>query len=157
MTLMNAESLKDSWSAIFRRKGGNGATTRLFDSLDPIKKSEILTLVKLDRAELPVIGQLLDAQNWFLLTTKRLVWTIESEHHELDNSAIVDATIDLDVASLGRNKMAVRQLSIEVLDGGTQFLELEPGLPLSGVWNVLKNIGTRNRKSSQRSKRSPDR
>jgi hypothetical protein len=28
---------------------------------------------------------------------------------------------------------------------GEHSIELEPGAPLSGVWNILKNLGTRNR------------
>lgn len=40
-------------------------------------------------------------------------------------------------------------LQVITLSGEEYGIELEPGRPLSGTWNVLKNLGARNRHAGE--------
>jgi hypothetical protein len=46
----------------------------------------------------------------------------------------------------------MRQLQVVTMENGEHSIELEPGAPLSGVWNVLKNLGSRNRSAMERAR-----
>jgi hypothetical protein len=151
MTLTAAESLKEIWAAIFRRRGGDGTYTRLFDNLDPPQQSTLLAKLTLYESELPVIGSVKDADNWLVLTTERLVWSMRGEREEIVAEAIRDATIDLgQLQHCGHSKLGMRQLHVVTTGVGGYLIELEPGGPLSGTWSVLKNLGTRNRNATSK-------
>src|SRR5262249_3013348 len=79
MSITDPESLKNFWSAIFRRNGADGAYTRLFDDLNAVQQSELLMRGTLRDTELPVIGSFEDANNWLMLTTERLIWSVGRE------------------------------------------------------------------------------
>ena len=146
MTLTAAESLKDTWASIFWRKGGDGTYTRLFDNLDPSQRSTLLAEITFRESELPVIGSIQDSSNWLVLTTERLAWSIGGERREIAAGAVLDATADLKQLQRGdHSKLGMRQLQVVTMGDGEHLIELEPGGPLSGTWNVLKNLGARNR------------
>lgn len=67
-----ATTLKDTWASIFRRKGADGAYTRLFDNMESGQRKALLGGLKLREAELPVIGSLRGPGSWLILTTERL-------------------------------------------------------------------------------------
>lgn len=153
MTLTVAESLKDTWTSIFRRKGGDGAYTRLFDNLDPSQRNILLAEFKPDESELPVIGSIQDAGNWLVLTTERLAWSIEGKRQEVAATLIRDATADLkQLQRSDHSKLGMKQLQLATMGGGEYSIELEPGAPLSGVWNILRNLGARNRGAVERAR-----
>ncbi len=155
MTLTAAESLKDTLVSIFRRKGEDGACTRLFDNLAPSQRSTLLAELKLHESELPVIGSVEDSSNWLVLTTERLVWSIEGERQEVAADAIRDAMADLkQLRRSEHSKLGMRQIQVVTMGDGEYSIELEPGGPLSGTWNVLKNLGARNRVKSGTRRRS---
>jgi hypothetical protein len=147
-----SESLKNIWSSIFLRKGGNGAYTRLFDSLEPSQKSVLSAVVELWHNELPIIGSVLDRDNWFIFTTARLAWCISGNRNEIPAQAVCDATVDFRrLRQSGETKLETRRLQLTTKANEKYVIMLEPGQPLSGVWNVLKNLGARNRKALSRS------
>jgi hypothetical protein len=153
MTLTAAESLKDTWVSIFRRKGGDGTYTRLFDNLDPSQRSILLAELKLHESELAVIGSVQDSSNWLVLTTERLAWSIGGERREVAANAIRDATADLKQLQRSEHtKLGMRRLQVVTMGDGEHSIELEPGRPLSGTWNVLKNLGARNRSAINRAR-----
>jgi hypothetical protein len=151
VTLTAAESLKDTWASIFRRKGGDGAYTRLFDNLDPSQQSTLVAVFQLRKSEIPVIGSVQDSGNWLVLTTERLAWSIEGERQEVAVEAIRDATADLKQLQRGaQSKLGMRHLQVVTMSDDEYSIDLEPGEPLSGTWNVLKNLGARNRSRAKR-------
>lgn len=153
MNFAAAESAKNTWSSIFRRRGANGVYTRLFDSLDCEHQHALITAAELElrENELPVIGSIRDAQNWLILTTDRLLWCIEGRRMELSIEYIRDVGADLgELQRKQQSKLEMRQIRILTLTNLTYPIELEPGPPLSGTWNVLRNIGARNRRSTER-------
>jgi hypothetical protein len=95
MTLPPAESLKEVWTSIFRRKGGDGVTTRLFENLDASQQRALFAEFNLRESELPVIASIQDPGHWFILTTERLAWSTEGKRQELLVGTIRDATVDL--------------------------------------------------------------
>lgn len=152
---MSAENLKNTWESIFRRKGGDGVYTRLVDSMNPGQRSTLLGAIKLRETELPVIGSLRGPNNWLVLTTERLVWTAAGERHEIDAENIRDAAADFKQLENSQSKLEMRALQVTTLEGDKYTIELEPGQPLSGTWNVLKNLGTRNRHTVENKSASP--
>lgn len=130
--------------SIFLRRGKNGTYTRLFNNLEAAQKSTVLAILDFDETELPVIGSVRDSDNWLVLTTERLVWSIGGTRREIAASAIRGATADL--RQLGSDgKLGMQRLQVVAMGGEEHSIELEPGAPLSGVWNILINLGKRNR------------
>jgi hypothetical protein len=142
MTLTAAESLKDMWASIFRRTGGDGAFTRLFDNLDAPQRSTLLSKFRLRGTELPVIGSIEDSSNWLVLTTERLVWSIGGERRELPSDTVCYARADFQ--QLRHGKLGMRQLLVVSMGNVDMPIELEPGAPLIGVWNIFRNLCARN-------------
>jgi hypothetical protein len=100
---------------------------------------------------LPVIGSIESTRDWLILTTERLAWSAGGQRHELATNIIRDATADLrNLQRGGRSKIEIRELSVLTFDGREYCITLEPGSPLVGTWNVLKNIGARNRHAIER-------
>jgi hypothetical protein len=151
----SAENLKNTWESIFQRKGGDGVYTRLVDNMDAGQRSTLLTAIKLRTTELPVIGSLRGPNNWLILTTERLVWTVAGDRHEIDVQAVRDASMDLKQLENSQSKLEARTLRVATLEGDEYTIEVEPGQPLSGTWNVLKNLGTRNRHAGENKLASP--
>lgn len=145
-----AEDFKKTLSAIFRRKGADGERTRLFDSLDMDKKQVLMRSVALGDQELAVLGNVVDDNNWVCLTTERLVWSRNSCREMLRISDISDAVVDLhELQRKQESKASMRELLVVTFSGNRHSVFLEAGLPLSGVWHVLKHVGDRNRRGSE--------
>jgi len=145
MKARDAERLKGTLVAIFRRRGENGRYTQLFDELDALQRNKILAIIKLHQAELPIIGSVLDSGNWLVLTTERLVWSVGSQRREVPADAVRDATADFEELQHSSGKLEMGKLQVVTVSGAAYPIELEPGAPLSGTWSVLKNLGARNR------------
>jgi hypothetical protein len=146
---VSVEDLKRTWESIFERKGGNGVYTRLFDSLSPGQQSALLGALRLRETELPVIGSLRGPDSWLILTTQRLVWAARGEQFEVAVPRIRDAIADFRHLANSQSKLEMTNLQVTTLSGEEYGIELEPGPPLSGTWNVLKNLGARNRRASE--------
>lgn len=141
------ENLKNTLSAIFKRKGRDGCYTRLFENLDAQQQEALLKQVHLDEKELPVIGGAETADKWFLLTTTRITWRSGDKTESLNVKDIRDAVADFrKLVAMGRRKDKMRELQILTMNGEQHTVELEEGAPLMGVWNALKNLGSRNRR-----------
>lgn len=147
----NAQDRKQVLSSIFRRNGGDGSYTRLFENLEQAKQNILLAGIELRDSELPIVGSVFDSTNWLILTTERLVWCIDDRRNALPIEDLDDATADLArFQREGRAKQEWNQLQIVTSDSLTYSIDLEPGAPFFATWNVLKNIGTRNRNRRNR-------
>jgi hypothetical protein len=101
--------------------------------------------------ELPVLGSIDDSGFWFILTTERLMWSIRDRRCELSIGDIRDAIVEFrKLQESKRALLTIKELQVMTFSGENYLLEMEAGKPLSGVWNVLKNIGTRNRHALER-------
>ena len=141
------ERLKKKMSTIFTRKGKNGNYTRLFDNLEPDQQRALLGNVRLSDGELPIIGSLETSEKWLLVTTRRIVWNLGKKTQSLPLEAIRDVVADFrKMVRDGITKDQLRELQVLAMNGKPHILELEPGAPLIGTWNALKNIGAVNRR-----------
>lgn len=147
MTLVDAATTKKRLSTIFERKGGDGQFTCLFENLNPAQREILSRLVELNSGELPVIGSVRNFKTWLLLTTERLVWAVDGKRTEISAESIRDATADLNSLPDGpQEKLEMRHLQVTTHEDKNFLIEIEPGPPLSGTWNVLKNLAGRNRR-----------
>src|SRR6266404_751008 len=150
MIAMNeAVRLKQRLVSIFKRKGRDGRHTRLFENLDPWQKDLLSGMVPLQEEEVPVIGGVESPEKWFLITSKRIVWLAAGKIQSIPITRVYQARMDFDsVLRSGRTKLETQELQVETLDDERYTLAIEEGLPLVGVWNVLKHLGFRNRKKA---------
>lgn len=138
--------MKEVWESIYRRRGGNGAYTRLFEDLEQSQQATLLAGLAQRDAELPVIGSLMSGDNWLILSTERLVWCADGKRSELPLLALRDTHVDRGALRTGPSgKTTLDRIEIVTFDEGEHVIRVEPGPPFFGFLNVLKNIGTRNR------------
>jgi len=143
------EKLKKRLSRIFTRKGEDGQYTRLFENLESAQRETLLGNVRLSEGELPIIGSLESSQRWLLLTTQQIIWNLGERTQSLPLHAIRDVVSDFrKLVNTGRKKHQMSELQILTMDGEQYTIELEPGAPLIGTWNALKNIGAGNRREN---------
>jgi hypothetical protein len=149
MTKDEAIMLKRRLVSVFKRKGRDGRHTRLFESLDWWQRDLLSASASLEETELPVIGGVKSQENWFLITTQKVVWKQKGSMQSVPIEQISQGSMDFNSLLLsGRTKLESQELRIETLDGRHYSLEIEEGSPLIGVWNVLKSVGLRNRKNA---------
>jgi len=145
MIAKSLDQLKRLWTLIFQRKGSEGSFTRLFENLDPPQRELLLRYVSLDPSELPVIGSVQGPDNWLILTTQRLEWSADGVRVGSYTDSILGVRMDLEaIRRKFRAKSESRHLEIVLSDGSCYTIELEPGMPLIGVWQVLRNLASRN-------------
>jgi hypothetical protein len=145
-----AQRVKGRLGRIFKRKGRDGRYTRLFENLNPLQREALLKETPPDPEELPVIGSAEGQEKWMLITTKRIVWRLNSKTQSLPLEAIWDVVADFPkLVTTGLKKDEMKELQILTADGRRYSFEVEKGAPLSGVWNALKNVGHRNRGLAQ--------
>lgn len=151
MTMTEAEKLKSTLSSIFRRKGGNGNYTRLFDDLAPYQKELLLNKVRLNCGELPIVGSAESNETWFFLTSERIVWRVEGTNvQSLPIQDVWHASADFhEMVAKGIRKHQLRELLIETVDHEQRLAQLEQGPPLFGTWNALLNLGARTRRAKR--------
>lgn len=141
----DAEKLKSTLSAVFRRKGANGRYTRVFDDLDSRQQHSLSEKVRLNPDELAVIGSAESDETWFLLTTQRIVWHLRGRDETLSIQDVYHVKADFrKMMATGTNKGELRELQIETLNHSNLPVEVEAGAPLAGVWNALLNLTARN-------------
>ena len=120
--------------------------TRLFDSLDREQRDLLLTAIELHDQELPIIGSVPNVDYCLLLTTERLVWYFGGRRQDLQIEELRDAVADFNKHNYGsETKSKLNELIIITMRNDRHLVALEPGRPLFGTWNVLKNLGRSNR------------
>ena len=145
--IADAEKLKATLSAKFRRNGGPGKYVRLFDDMSPGEQRAITLAGELHSSELAIVGGMEDAENWLVITTEKLRWKHEGRLSSVALRDIRDAVVDLQaLAFSGTTKLTNRKLEIKLMSGDQCTLDMEAGAPFSGIWNVLKFVGTSNRR-----------
>lgn len=145
--MTEAEKLKSTLTAIFKRKGKDGRYTRLFENLESLQRESLLKEVSLHPGELPVIGSAESQDTWLIVTTDRIVWRLGGKRQTLSVHDVWHVKADLPkMVATGVRKNQLRELQIETVSHEQRTIEVEEGAPLMGVWNALINLGARNRK-----------
>jgi hypothetical protein len=146
-----AEFLADRLGWVFRRTGAPGQSTRAFSELPEADQLRLRTSASVAPGEVPVLAHNTTDQNeWVVLTTERLVWSTSGRIESVRCADIREATIDSvslrDAGSAG--KAGLRTLAIVMANGQVRHIDVEPGPPFSGFWNVVKTIADGNRSKS---------
>ncbi len=151
MSTPHPEHTAATWSSVFERKGGPGAHTRLWGDFPPATRQQSLERAGLYPGEIPVLAGLPPGGSGFILTSHRVIFFAGSR-------TVVVATGDVlraEPAELHGNR-GWRRLSPDwdtfqftLRDGSEHFVKVEPGPPFIGVWNVLRNLMARNRRSEK--------
>lgn len=150
LTIDETIKLKRRLVSVFKRKGRDGLHTRLFENLDSWQRDFLSASASLEEGELPVIGGVESPENWFLITTQKVVWKQKGQMRSIPVAQISQGSMDFNSLLLtGRTKLETQELQIETLDDERYSIEIEQGSPLIGVWNALKYLGFRNRKNAK--------
>jgi hypothetical protein len=147
---IDARSRKNVWSAIFRRKGGRGLYTKLFDELTAQEQQVVISLAGLDlRSELPVFTSVSYGETWAVFTTRRLVFGEGNSPKQIALCDIVNVELDKgDLKSLGISaKQLISSLLVTTKDGKQSKVHFEGGSSLGAILNILNNVIARNRRS----------
>lgn len=131
----------------FERSGGGGRFSRLFEEHTLEAQQSMRDAASLGAGEVPLIACFLNATEWVLLTSERLISNSKRGFETLDWGQITDATVDEMVIAEGgaEAKRELDQLEVVVADGRRVPIDLEPGYPFSAFWNVLKLVARSNR------------
>ncbi len=130
---------------VFEKSGGTGAFTRRFDAMAMDVQARLRGLAVLEATEIPVLAYYRDDEHWVLLTTERLRGRGSQGFHDVRCEEIENATVNevghgSTSALRGKGKLSLTILSVALSGGRTLHLELEPGPPFIGFWNVLKTV-----------------
>lgn len=148
--LTSAEDRKSLWATIYRRKGDNRSSIRVFEDLEEGQKKRLLeTAGEMQSGELPVVGGIQNAGCWFLLTSERLIWAVDGEKRNISIESIDYVRPDPKQWRPNWHKEMTR-LYVFTKDGQSLPIDLEPGLPLSGVWQIFVNIARRNNEEGEK-------
>ena len=137
------ETVKATWSSVFRRKGGSGAYLRLWDEQGDATRDAALMGVVLELGELPVLCASGGKGSRFVLTTRHLICG--------DRKVPISSVIGVRPPDLSTTrKRDLNELAVETSGGEHVTVESEPGGPYSGLWNVLLHISRHNARKSDR-------
>ena len=131
------EKLKSTWASIFSRKGGPGECLRLWEDWDDSSRAAALRNVSLEVDELPVILSSSKTGGATLLTTRRLTC-------DFGTAPVQEVAGIKPVEFAQRQKDQLNELDIELSNGRSMRIAIEPGPSYFGMWNVLLNIARRN-------------
>lgn len=131
------EALRTTWSSIFKRRGGPGDATKLWDRWDSEARAAALDKVMLEAGELPVVLARSPNGDATLLTTRRLVLR--------DGVTALTEVVDIKPVDFGvKRKDQLNELNVELTSGRSLTLTVESGHSYFALWNVLLNIVKRN-------------
>jgi hypothetical protein len=144
MALRNAEPISslrpDRLVWRFRKSGASGAYTMPFDELAEDQKRIVLADTRMVAGEVPVLACVFGPGSWSVLTTRRLLSKRDGKVLDIPISDIVDATIDRGDILAARSKVDLQKLTLITGSGTTHVIQLEPGPPFFGFWNVMKTV-----------------
>jgi hypothetical protein len=124
----------------FRKSGSDGARTRPFVEFDETLRDEVRSRLLVKADEEPVLAFIADADHWTVLTTRRLAWIEGGTLREVPLHDIADATVDAQALAAAGGKAGLRHLVVVTRRGARHSVELDPGAPLVGFWNVLRTV-----------------
>jgi hypothetical protein len=142
---MSAVVSKNILASIFKRKGGEGEYTKLFENFSTNKQQKLLQKVLLESGEEAILAHIGDDENWCLLTTSRFIWSKLGKMQEIGNDQLENAEMDLslEIKLKISNPKKIRGLKLTTKSGEHFTVEIEPGFPFGGMWNVLKFLAIR--------------
>ncbi len=128
--------------AVFRRKGGEGAMTRIISDAN---KSNFLHQVSfLQEEEHPLICFKQDELNWLLITSRRIIEVKDGVSMFIPYSQLVEVRIALQEEFKGSaaNKTDFTHLVLKDNRGRNYIIKSEKGEPYKGIYQMLHFIAS---------------
>lgn len=133
--------------SIFRRRGATSEATGVLSSIDENRRRFIELKINDFSNEEPVIGGCLSEELWFAITKNHLYIGKAKETNEVDLNCIVEVKVDLKkIQEAGSSLRKWEEILITTSSGDMLALNVEAGLPMGGVWNVLLHVTDRNQR-----------
>lgn len=146
MTEWRPDDLKRAWTRRFMKSGGNGVHTRLFDDHNTAVRNRLLAATPISSDEVPVFASFESETYSVLITTRRVVSISDGLSSALAVGSVRAISVDFEAMRAARKTLLDwGELRFETLTGEFRSVRLEPGHPLSGVWNALGFIPGRPR------------
>lgn len=136
---MRTIASRRSICSIFRRKGGEGRLTMLYENLPVFEQRSLESNINFADGEKPAIAYFESEGSWCLLTNHRLIWRDLNSRQEVAIMELGRVTHDMhySVQRGEMDRLLWRELNVETADGRTLVLQMEPGKPFVGFWSVL--------------------
>jgi len=135
------EYRKGTFASIFRRKGGPGEHTKLFEEFSLETQKQISDSFSISKDELPVLASLPTQNDAILLTTRRLHVRDASGHRKFEVSDII-LVKPVEFAKVRKESMKL--IAIQARNNQEALLRVEEGRPFFGILSILMNIVHRN-------------
>lgn len=124
----------------FKRKGGEGLKTKIITDVNRKQYENLFT--GLEDNEQPLIIYFENMQNWFLLTSVRILFSNEGIDFSFNLSDIIGVTpaIQEEFKNKITNKEEFTRLKIKTKNNNYFICKLESGLPYQGFYQILHFI-----------------
>ena len=146
--MTDSDLTKSTIAAILRRKVGETSATRLFENFPESVRRNMLTEVKLDAQEQPILASMRDEHRWVFLTTAGLYHFDRGKITHITFNEIDSAEMELtrDQQQPVATKAAATDIRITLTSGKEHWLTVEPFKGMVGIANVLQYVMRRNKR-----------
>ncbi|MEJ5106673.1 hypothetical protein [Chryseobacterium sp. MYb328] len=130
--------------SIFKRKGDEGLKTKIIN--DSNKERYNIVWNTLLKEEKPLIIYFENNENWFLLTSTRIIINDNSliDYIGLNDIIEVSLALEEELKSNILNKTQFSKLKIKQKNKNYIICNLESGLPFEGIYQILHFIKNKN-------------
>lgn len=135
----------DEFTSLFKRGGGKGVFTNLFREFEEAIQNFLILRNPLDQDEEIAIASFKDQENWSLITTKKIIWTVNSvsEFVEISNIKQIRPAWEQRIQELvgsTENHTVGEGIKIFTFDGKEYLFYIEEGASSTGIWKVLTSV-----------------
>lgn len=129
--------------SIFRKKGGDGAITRIAENLRPGQHETLLRSIGDDMVL--IVGFFSD-DRWFAITSSRLLVQQMSKLKATTLEDVISVKYPKTASDLAVGKRFGGTVALTLRDGSSVELEVESGKPFVGLLNVFLYIVSMNKR-----------
>lgn len=134
--MVNREQLVRACQHLYRRTGGDTARSGVYGDLGGHIRAAIEASLVFASAELPIAASFVDECHWLVVTTDRVMFRAGGEVTALSLSHVQE----VHSRALEDGNDELPDVIVVVSDGRRYEVRVEPGHPLSGMWNVLRRL-----------------
>lgn len=123
---------------IFKAWGGSGNLTKPIDEFPASTRNALQGASELLPGEEPAIAYFRDPNEWTLLTTRRLLWSVRGVRDQIAYEQLRDANLNVHYSVVpGTGMRSLAQLELVTKDGGRRTPPNEGGSAFVPLWNLL--------------------
>jgi hypothetical protein len=138
--MTSASQLRRILARRFVRRGGETASTTLFENLAPPVQQGLVNAANVDDNELPIVASVLSGSHWLLITTAHIYYHDAGLTTPIDVSDIrhVGSNLIADASEGAKSASDLRHLRLSTTRKQDIDLVVEQGPPYWGIFNVIK-------------------